>query len=72
LAFQIDADVYWKVLRGQVNPDLCEHEFDLEKLISNNKLPIACVKIPSFVKNTPPGIFISNKKDILAAVAAGK
>ena len=66
LVFQVNADVFWKILGNSANPSSCEKEFDVSKVAAAGKKPLACVKIPARVKNGPPGFFDSQKSNILA------
>lgn len=60
----VDADVYWKILRNEPNPETCEKEFDVDTLRKEGKTPLACVLIPATVKNNPPNFFISRRAEI--------
>jgi len=64
--FDVDADVYWKILAEAPNPTTCEKEFKVDKLLENGKIPLACVLIPAKVKNSPPNFFQSQKSAILS------
>ena len=65
---QVDANVFWKILSVPGKTNLCEKEFDVNKLKRDNKIPLVCLSLPSKVRNTPPRVFKSQKARILAGL----
>merc|ERR1711976_163969 len=46
----VDVEVTWKVLVDNNYQDTCDVEYDVNKLRSQGKLPLVCIKIPSRVQ----------------------
>ena len=64
---QVDAEVYWKLLKipGSSPPTTCEVEWNVNTLKNiQNKSTLMCIQLPTKVKNDKPRVFKSEKSAI--------
>ena len=67
ILFQVDAEVYWKILKipGSSPPTSCEVEWNVNNLKNiQNKSTLMCIQLPTKVKNDKPRVFKSEKSAI--------